>query len=339
MIRVRHAPGATARKSPEDRALPKSRSRRCAIFGAVDKPLVIVNPRSGGGISEKGWAGVVGPLGDGLGAFDARFTERPGHARTIAREEAARGRKLVIALGGDGTISEVADGLVAAGGKAELGIIPRGTGGDFRRSLGIENQLFAAAEHVRKSLPRNIDVGRVTYRAHDGEQMSRHFVNVTSVGFSSVVAERANRASKRLGGKVSFLSAVVRSLVTYDNAEVMVSIDDGEPRRMTLLLAAVGNGRFFGGGMKICPEAILDDGHFDFVTVGDLGRIEVLAKIHRIYSGNHLSMKEVRQVRCRRLRVTPVNNKAEIPLEIDGETPGHLPASFELLKGALRLRA
>jgi YegS/Rv2252/BmrU family lipid kinase len=310
----------------------------CGILRTVDKPVVIVNPRSGGGISEKRWAGVVGPLRDGLGAFDTRFTERPGHARAIAHEEATAGRKLVIALGGDGTISEVADGLVAAGGNAEFGIIPRGTGGDFRRSLGIENQLFAAAERIRKSVPREMDVGLVSYVGHDGAQTSRHFVNVTSVGLSSVVAERANRASKRLGGRVSFLSAVVRSLVSYDNAEVTVSVDDGEARRMTLLLAAVGNGRFFGGGMKICPEAILDDGHFDFVTVGDLGRIEVLAKIHRIYSGNHLSMDEVRQIRCRRLQVKPADSKAVIPLEIDGETPGRLPASFEMLKGALRLR-
>lgn len=306
---------------------------------AVDKPLVIVNPRSGGGLSEKRWAGVVAPISDGLGSFDTRFTERPGHARTIAHEEATAGRKLVIALGGDGTISEVADGLVAAGGKAEFGIIPRGTGGDFRRTLDMENQLYSAAERVRKSVPRSIDVGRVTYLDHEGREATRHFVNVTSVGFSSVVAERANQTSKRLGGRVSFLSAVVRSLITYDNAEVMVSVDGAEARPMTLLLAAVGNGRFFGGGMKICPEAILDDGHFDFVTVGDLGRIEVLAKIHRIYSGNHLSMKEVRQTRCRKLRVTPVDAKEEIPLEIDGETPGHLPASFEILKGALRLRA
>jgi YegS/Rv2252/BmrU family lipid kinase len=304
----------------------------------VDKPVVIVNPRSGGGMNEKRWASVVGPLTDGLGAFDTRFTERPGHARAIAHEEAGAGRRLVVALGGDGTISEVADGLVAAGGSADLGIIPRGTGGDFRRSLGLESQIFAAAERVRKSVPRKLDVGLVTYVDDDGRETSRHFINVTSVGFSSVVAQRANRASKRLGGRVSFLSAVVRSLVTYENADVTVSVDDGEARRMTLLLAAVGNGRFFGGGMKICPEAILDDGRFDLVTVGDLGRIEVLAKIHRIYSGNHLSMSEVRQIRCRRLRVAPSDSRAQIPLEIDGETPGRLPASFEILKGALRLR-
>jgi YegS/Rv2252/BmrU family lipid kinase len=309
-----------------------------AILPAVDKPVVIVNPRSGGGLSQKRWAALVGPLSDGLGHFDARFTERPGHARAIAHEEAMAGRKLVIACGGDGTISEVADGLVTAGGDVEFGVIPRGTGGDFCRSLEIGNEVFAAAEHVRKSAPRRLDAGRVTFCGSDGERRSRHFVNVTSVGFSSVVAERTNRSSKRLGGRISFLSAAVLSLATYDDAEVLVSVDDLEERRMTLLLAAVGNGRFFGGGMKICPEAILDDGRFDFVTVRGMSRINVVAKIHRIYSGHHLSMPEVQQVRCRKLCVKPADSKAEIPLEIDGETPGRLPATFEILEGALRLR-
>jgi YegS/Rv2252/BmrU family lipid kinase len=304
----------------------------------VDKPVVIVNPRSGGGFSEKRWASVVGPLTDGLGAFDTRFTEARGHARTLAHDEAKSGRKLVVAMGGDGTISEVADGLVAAGGHAELGIIPRGTGGDFRRMLGIENDLRRAAARVRKSVPREVDVGRIRYIACDGSEQTRHFINVASFGFSSVVAQRANDSSKRLGGRVSFLAAVVRSLLTYDNAEVTLSVDGGEARRMTVLLAAVGNGRFFGGGMKICPEAKLDDGSFDLVAVGDLGRMEVLAKIHRIYSGDHLSMKEVRSVRCRHLSVAPADPGAEIPVEIDGETPGRLPASFEIRQGALRIR-
>ena len=305
----------------------------------MDKPLVIVNPRSGGGLSEKRWASVLGPLTDGLGVFDARFTEAPGHARTIAYDEAKGGRGLVVAFGGDGTISEVADGLVAAGAQAEMGVIPRGTGGDFRRTLGIENELFAAATHARTSEARKVDVGRIRYVTHGGAETTRHFVNVASFGFSSVVARRANDSSKRLGGRVSFLSAVVRSLLTYDNAEVTVSVDGGEARRMTVLLAAVGNGRFFGGGMRICPEAKLDDGRFDLVAVGDLGRLEVLAKIHRIYSGDHLSMEEVSSTRCRHLRVAPVDACADIPVEIDGETPGRLPASFEIIEGALRLRA
>jgi diacylglycerol kinase family enzyme len=223
---------------------------------AVDKPVVIVNPRSGGGLSEKRWAGLLGPLTDGLGAFDTRFTEARGHARTLAHDEAKAGRGLVVALGGDGTISEVADGLVAAGSRTEMGIIPRGTGGDFRRTLGIENELFAAAERVRKSLPRKVDVGRIRYITHTGAEATRHFINVASFGFSSVVAQRANDSSKRLGGRISFLSAVARSLLTYDNAEVTMSVDGGEARRMTVLLAAVGNGRFFGVASTWWPSGI-----------------------------------------------------------------------------------
>jgi YegS/Rv2252/BmrU family lipid kinase len=305
----------------------------------VQRPVVIVNPRSGGGLSQRRWAALVGPLTDGLGPVDLRFTEAKGDGRRIAREEATAGRGLIVAMGGDGTISEVADGLLAAGGRSELGIIPRGTGGDFRRSLDLDDDVGEAARRIREKPARTIDAGLVSFVADDGSQAERHFINVVSLGFSSDVARRANASSKRLGGRVAFLSATVRSLVAYDNVDVVVSLDDGPERRMRLVLAAVGNGRFFGGGMKICPEAILDDGLFDLVTVGDLGRIGAMANMHRLYSGNHLTMQEVQGTRLRRMKVVPAEREAKIPLEIDGETPGHLPASFQLLPGALRVRA
>ena len=300
---------------------------------------MIVNPRSGGGLSQRRWAALLGPLTDGLGPADVRFTEAKGDGRRIAREEATAGRVLIVAMGGDGTISEVADGILDAGGKSELGIIPRGTGGDFRRSLELDDDLGQAARRVRETPARLIDAGRVSFVADDGSQAQRHFVNIVSFGFSSDVARQANASSKRLGGRVAFLSATVRSLVSYDNVDVVLSMDDQPEQRMSVLLAAVGNGRFFGGGMKICPEALLDDGLFDLVTVGNLGRAGVMANIHRIYSGHHLTMKEVQGTRLRRLKVTPADGAAKIPLEVDGETPGHLPASFELLPGALRVRA
>jgi YegS/Rv2252/BmrU family lipid kinase len=303
------------------------------------QPVVIVNPRSGGGLTQQRWAGLLGPLTDGLGPFDTRFTEGKGDGRRIAHEECAAGRRLIIAMGGDGTISEVADGILSAGGKAELGIIPRGTGGDFRRTLDLENDLAKAARRVRESQARPIDAGRVSYVADSGTQAQRHFVNVVSFGFSSDVARRANSSSKRMGGKVAFLSATLRSLVTYDNAQVVVSADGQPERRMQLLLGAVGNGRFFGGGMKICPEAMLNDGWFDLVTVGNLSRAGIMANLHRLYSGDHLTMKEVQGTRARQIKVAPADAGAKIPIEIDGETPGHLPASFELLPGALRVRA
>ncbi|HJX66786.1 MAG TPA: diacylglycerol kinase family protein [Polyangia bacterium] len=305
----------------------------------MQQPVVIVNPRSGGGLSQRRWAALLGPLTDGLGPVDVRFTEARGDGRRIAHEEATAGRGLIVAMGGDGTISEVADGILDAGGTSELGVIPRGTGGDFRRSLDLDDDLGQAARRIRDTPARLIDAGRVSFVADDGSPAQRHFVNVVSFGFSSDVARQANASSKRLGGRVAFLSATVRSLVSYDNVDVVLSVDDRPERRMSLLLAAVGNGRFFGGGMKICPEAVLDDGLFDLVTVGNLGRVGVMANIHRIYSGHHLTMKEVQGTRGRRVKVAPADPEAKIPLEVDGETPGHLPAHFELLPGALRVRA
>lgn len=305
----------------------------------MQHPVVIVNPRSGGGLSQRRWAALLGPLTDGLGPVDVRFTEAKGDGRRIAHEEATAGRGLIVAMGGDGTISEVADGILDAGGTSELGVIPRGTGGDFRRSLDLDDDLGQAARRIRDTPARLIDAGRVSFVADDGSQAERHFVNVVSFGFSSDVARQANASSKRLGGRVAFLSATVRSLVSYDHVAVVLSVDDQPERRMSLLLAAVGNGRFFGGGMKICPEALLDDGLFDLVIVGNLGRVGVMANIHRIYSGHHLTMKEVQGTRGRRMKVAPADREAKIPLEVDGETPGHLPASFELLPGALRVRA
>ncbi len=304
------------------------------------RPLVIVNPRSGSGLSESGWAQVRGALTEGLGELDSAFTTGHRDAGEIARREAEGGRRLIVALGGDGTISDVAHGILAAGAgdRTELGIVPRGTGGDFRRALELSTEVTAAARQIRDGQARAIDVGLVRYRGHDGGEETRHFVNVASFGFSSAVATRANASSKRLGGRIAFLAATVRVLASYDNVDVWLSIDGAPRERRRVLMAAIGNGRFFGGGMKICPDAKLDDGALDLVTVGDLSRGEVLTKIGRIYQGTHLDLAEVLSARVTRIVAEPVEADARIPLELDGETPGHLPAVFEILPGALRVR-
>ena len=305
------------------------------------RPLVIVNPRSGGGLSEKQWARIRGALTDGLGELDSAFTSGPRDASAIAAREAAGGRRLILALGGDGTISEVADGVLAAGAGAttEIALIPRGTGGDFRRTLDLPHDPGAAARHLREAAARPVDAGRVRYRTPDGGEAVRHFVNVASFGFSSAVATRANASSKRLGGRVAFLGATLRALVSYENTDVWLSLD-GKPReRRRLLMAAVGNGRFFGGGMKICPDARLDDGALDLVAVGDFSRTDILTRIGRLYDGTHLELEEVVSARVTTMTAEPVEADLQIPVELDGETPGFLPATFEVLPGALRVRA
>jgi diacylglycerol kinase family enzyme len=140
---------------------------------------------------------MVGPLTDALGELDSVFTAGPRDATRIAREAACGGRKLVVALGGDGTISEVADGVLQAGAGAttEIALIPRGTGGDLRRTLALPETLREAAEHIRVTPAKVIDAGRVSFVAHDGAPAARHFINVASFGFSSVVASQANASS------------------------------------------------------------------------------------------------------------------------------------------------
>jgi diacylglycerol kinase (ATP) len=306
----------------------------------TQRPLVIVNPRSGGGLAEAGWAKLVAGLTDGLGPFDTVFTTAPRDATAIARREAQAGRKLIVAFGGDGTISETAHGILEAGAGAtsELGIIPRGTGGDFRRTLDLPKDLAEAARRVREGAARVIDAGRVTYVAHDGGAETRHFINVASFGYSSAVASRANNSSKRFGAKMAFVGAAVRTLLAYDNTDVWLTLDDGPRHRRRVMLTAVGNGRFFGGGMKICPEAQLDSGALDVVVVGDLSRGDVIFKGSRLYDGSHLSIEDVTSARARKLVAEPVESDALVPIELDGETPGRLPATFEVLPGALRVR-
>ena len=211
---------------------------------------MIVNPRSGRGLNESKWARVRGALVDGLGELDSAFTGSVRDAAAIARREAEAGRRLIVALGGDGTISEVANGILdaGAGGRTELGIIPRGTGGDFRRTLELPHDITEAARRIREGQARPLDAGRVHFRGHAGQTLVHHFVNVASFGFSSTVATRANASSKRFGGRIAFLGATLRALVSYDNTDVWLTIGDRPRERRRVLMAAVGNGRFFGAG-------------------------------------------------------------------------------------------
>lgn len=292
-------------------------------------------------MSERRWRALAGRLREVLGELDAVFTTAPGDATKIARRETGAGRRLVVACGGDGTISEVANGILAAnaGGATDLGILPRGTGGDFSRTLELPADPVEAAYRIREARVRVIDAGRVRFVAHDGTPAARHFINVASFGLSSVVAARASASAKRFGAKVAFLGATVRSLVSYKNTDVWLAIDGGPRQRRRVLLAAAGNGRYFGGGMKICPGARLDDGSLDVVVIGDYSRTKVLFEVRRLYDGSHLALEDIASARARVLEAAPVEEQALIPIELDGDTPGRLPATFEILPRALRVRA
>ncbi len=313
----------------------------------MNLPLVIINPASASGATGDAWAGIASELRTHFGAFNRAFTEGPGHASEIAAEAARKGVKLIVACGGDGTISEVANGILDSGRDVELGIVPSGTGGDFRRTLGIPNRSRDAARILRTGRTYQIDVGRITFAKENGIEESRYFLGVASFGMSAEVIERVkqgepewfpSRGPKWLTGRLSFGASMLQTAMQSPSTRVVVQLDDEHEHHLTVANLCVANARYFGGGMKIAPEAKLTDGKFDIVTIGDLGPLKIMTNAPRLYLGGHLGMKEVNHALAKKVVARAADKNTEIALEVDGELPGRLPATFQVIPHALRVR-
>jgi len=193
-------------------------------------PLIIVNPASAGGATGRAWPGAASDVRSHFGPYEVAFTSRGGEAADIAEREARAGRRLVVACGGDGTISEVANGLLRAGADAELGVLPSGTGGDFRRTLGIPARTADAARHLREGRTRSMDAGRVRCSDGAGGELSWFFVNVASFGMGGDVIKRVKSraglpagAARLLGGRLSFAAAALQATFSFEKPMVRVS--------------------------------------------------------------------------------------------------------------------
>jgi diacylglycerol kinase (ATP) len=314
---------------------------------AADRKIVVIaNPQSQGGALGKRWPVVERLLREELGPFEAHQTRAPRDAVRLCRAALADGADVVCALGGDGTTHEVVNGFfdddgapLRPDGSAALGLLPYGTGGDFRKTAGVSKDLAAAAAVIRAGKTRVIDVGWLAYQTPSGPATTA-FINIASFGIGGLVDRLVNQSGKRLGGKVSFFLATARAALSYKNqpVELVFDDDDGQPLRVTINNVAVANGRYFGGGMFIAPQAELDDAQFDVVIVGDLGVGEMIRHGGKLYAGTHLSVPKIVHRRCRTLTARPAAGN-EVLLDVDGEALGALPATFTVKANALTLLA
>jgi len=308
------------------------------------RTVVIVNPNSQGGAAGKDWPHLADKIRRAV-PFEEVFTQAPGDATRLARETLRAGADRVVALGGDGTINEVGNGFFDDDGQAiapaaAMGILPYGTGGDFRKTVKIPKVFDDAVAVLAADHRRTIDVGRLTYTTRDGGTASRMFINIASFGMSGVVDDLVNKSKKRFG-KLSFFAASFKGMLRYDNQRVRLTFDGDEAGALELTIntVAVANGRYFGGGMFIAPNAEPDDGVFDVVALGDLGVADMIFKSGRLYKGTHLTMKEVSLRRAKVLHAAPCEPGGVVELDVDGETPGRLPATFTVVPAALTLVA
>ena len=295
--------------------------------------VFLVNPASANGSTGRRWpelarrAAAAGLEGATL------FSERQGHLAELAREAALDGAELLVVVGGDGSVNEVANGLAGLGRQPEIAIVPRGTGWDFSRTFGIPRKIDDAVQIALEGDVRTIDLGRASYRAWDGSDATASFANVASAGMSGAIAKRANETTKALGGKASYLWATFAVFSGWEATEIEVAVD-GERRAGPMFDVVVANGRFFGGGLEICPEAEPDDGLFDVLTIGDVTKRDLVQTMPKMYRGTHLPHPKAELLRGSSVTVT---SETPLPIELDGEQPGTTPVTFEVA-GALRLR-
>jgi diacylglycerol kinase (ATP) len=292
----------------------------------------MVNPASANGQTGRRWPELA-HRAETLGLPGrAYISERPGQLPELARAAISDGARLLVTVGGDGTVNEVVNGVT--GTDAELAIVPRGTGTDFVRSFGIPKGFDEAIAVAKSGKPRTIDLGRATYRTWAGHDASSYWANVASAGMSGAIAKRTNETTKAFGGKLSYLWATFAVFARWDATQIDVTVD-GEKRSAPMHDVIVANGRYFGGGIMICPEAEPDDGTFDVLLLGDLTKLDLITTMNKTYKGKHLPHPKAELLRG---STVTIDAPQALPIQLDGEQPGTTPVRFEVVPGALRLR-
>lgn len=251
-----------------------------------------------------------------------------------------------MAVGGDGTLSETADGLFgisgALNGQTIIAHVSCGTGNDFRRTLGIADGIDAGIERIGLGIVRRLDIGRIAFTRDDGTQGIRHFCNIASCGLSGETGRAVAGAtlSRVLGAKGMFAYHVLATLIRYRFKHVAMTIDGAALEPMRICSVVFANGRFFGGGMMIAPDADLADAMLEVVVLGQTAKATIMAKMNLVYTGDHVHEPWVKMLRGRRIEISALEEDTRGPtlLDVDGEVPGRLPAVFEILPGALQMR-
>ncbi len=308
--------------------------------------FVIVNPHSRSGKTRRDWRTLEPALASVYPYMSVAFTRRRGEATSLVAAALREGHSEIGAVGGDGTINEAVNGFFDADGSvspdAVLAFVSSGTGCDFPNAFGIRESGIGAVSHLSQAYVRPIDVGRAQFLSRDGVPRTRYFANIASFGLSGVIVDAVNRSKlvKLFGGSFAFGFHSVLGLLRYHGRAVRLIVDSSFDEIVNISTVAVANGRTFGAGMQVAPDAKPDDGQFDVVIISNGPTTQMLADMKLIYTGEHLGNSNVRVIRGRKVVAAPVAETRGPPvlIETDGEGVGRLPATFEILPRALNVR-
>jgi YegS/Rv2252/BmrU family lipid kinase len=306
----------------------------------LSKIVFIVNPHAGNGSTGSAWPFIESLAKDRIGSFDVYMTKGPGDAVTLAKNAVAEKVRLLVGVGGDGTLNEVVNGVMMHQeihrSDVTLGFIPNGTGCDFVRTVSIPQDIEQAVDLIASGSVRSIDLGVLDFKDHNGHDRSRFFHNIASFGLGGQVARRVNESTKILGPFISFMWATLISIFLYGKKRIRISIDNGIKKEMDVWNIAAANGQYHGGGMRVAPNASMSDGLLNITIIGDLTIPEVFSNLSRLYNGRICDIDKV---------ITLTGKKAaaasddRVFIETDGEQPGLLPAVVKIVPGALKIIA
>lgn len=285
--------------------------------------LFIVNPVAGKGKSNS----VVKNIKEKMMAFNVpykiKMTTRKKEAEEIAKNAVCNGYKKIVAVGGDGTIYEVVNGIV--GSKALLGVIAAGTGNDFVRTVGIPNDLEEALKTIVYGKTRAIDCGKVN---------NRYFVNVASIGLDAEIVKETENIKQYLSGSGAYIGGLLKTLFTFKYKDIHMNID-GMKKKKNITLVAVANGKYYGGGMKIAPMADIEDGDFQVCVVDKVSKLKLMGVFPKIFSGKHVHCDEVGLYKGRQVNI---NSQESLSINLDGDIIGKsFDIRFEMIPKGIKV--
>jgi len=306
----------------------------------LPKTQVIVNPVSDQGKTQKRWSQIKEALRYFLKEYKYEFTEKPQQATEISRSAIKDGSELIVGVGGDGTINEIANGFFEGRNiinqDAVLGILPSGTGCDFSRSLNIPKGLKKALEIITRPKYHKVDIGRICFRGHDNMEQERLFLNVTDFGIGGEVIDHMN-SNRKKHKTASYFISLATTFMNYSSKRLRIRVDGKDIPVDDYMIGAVANGRIFGKGMKIAPDAELNDGLFDLILINKMTKLEFIRNVIKLYRGTHLSHPKVRVFRGKTIEAIPEGDQ-KVLIEVDGEQLGKLPAIFEIMPQSIPIK-